>query len=211
MSELVFHSNPQSRGRIVHWLLEELGQPYRTVWVPYGPPMKGPDYLALNPMGKVPTLQDGDAVVTEVGAICAYLADRFPQAGLAPAQGSAARAAYYRWLFFAAGPLEAATTARALDWQVPEGRHGMVGFGSLADTLRAVQTALLPGPYVCGEQFTVADVYLGSQLGWGMLFGTIDKNPVFKDYVGRLTSRPAWQRAQQVNEAQIAASAAAPH
>ena len=138
MSELVFYTNPQSRGRIVHWMMEELGQPYRTVWLEFGPEMKSADYRAVNPMGKVPTLRHGEAVVTEAAAICAYLADAFPEAGLAPAPTSPERAPYLRWLFFAAGPLEQAVTAKALGWTVPPGREGMAGFGSYADTLDAL-------------------------------------------------------------------------
>lgn len=204
MSELVFFTNPQSRGRIVHWMMEELGEPYRTVWLDYGAPMKSADYLAVNPMGKVPALRHGDVVVTESAAICAYLADRFPDRGLAPPPGSAARAAYYRWLFFCAGPLEAATTARALKWQVPEGRGSMVGFGSYEATIDALETALQSGPHVCGEAFTAADVMLGSALGWGMMFGTIDKRPRFEAYVGRVMQRDAAKRANAINEARMA-------
>ncbi len=204
MSELVFFTNPQSRGRIVHWMMEELGEPYRTVWLDYGAPMKSADYLAVNPMGKVPALRHGDVVVTESAAICAYLADRFPDRGLAPPPGSAARAAYYRWLFFCAGPLEAATTAKALKWQVPKGRGSMVGFGSYDATIDALETALQSGPHVCGEAFTAADVMLGSALGWGMMFGTIDKRPRFEAYVGRVMQRDAAKRANAINEARMA-------
>jgi glutathione S-transferase len=205
MGELVFYTHPQSRGRIVHWMMEELGEPYQTVWLEYGGSIKAPEYLAVNPMGKVPALRDGDAVVTESAAICAYLADRFPQRGLAPPPGDAARAAYYRWLFFTAGPLEQATTAKALGWQVPEGGSGMVGFGSLAASLDALETALRPGPHVCGAQFTAADVMLGSALGWGMMFGTIEKRPVFEAYAARLQQRPAAQRANRLNELRLQA------
>ena len=187
-------------------MMEELGEPYRTVWLEYGGSMKAPEYLTVNPMGKVPALRDGDTVVTEAAAICAYLADRFPQRGLAPPPGDTARAAYYRWLFFTAGPLEQATTAKALGWQVPEGRSGMVGFGSLATTLDALETALRPGPHVCGAQFTAADVMLGSALGWGMMFGTIVKRPAFEAYVARLQQREAAQRAFRLNEARLQAS-----
>lgn len=209
MSDLVLYTNPQSRGRIAVWMLEEIGQPYETVWVDYGPPMKSAPYATtVNPMGKVPALRDGDVVVTETPAICAYLADRYPAAGLAPAPGSTARAAYYRWLFFTAAPLEQATMARALGWQIPEGKGGMVGYGSYDTTLATLETALQPGPYVCGEHFTAADVYLGSALGWGMLWGTLEKRPVFEAYVGRVTARPAWQRAFAINEARIAATKA---
>jgi len=200
MSELVFYTNPQSRGRIVHWMLEEVGLPYETVWLEYGTSMKAPPYLAINPMGKVPALRHGDAVVTEAAAICAYLADRFPEQGLIPPAGDPRRAAFFRWLFFAAGPLEMAATVRSMQWQVPEGKNSVVGFGTHEDTLRALETALAHGPYVCGEQFTAADVYVGSSLGWGMMFGTIEKRPVFEAYVGRLFGRPAAQRANALNE-----------
>lgn len=205
MSGLVLYTNPQSRGRIAHWMVEELGLPYETVWVEYGQ-MKAADYLAVNPMGKVPAVRDGDTVVTEAAAICAYLGDRFPERGLAPPSGSAARAAYYRWLFFAAGPVEQAVTARALGWQVPEGRGAMVGFGSYEQTLDALETALAPGPWICGETFTAADVYVGSQIGWGLMFGTIEKRPAFEAYVGRLYARPAALRANELNAARLAAT-----
>jgi glutathione S-transferase len=173
------------------------------VWLEYGGTMKAPEYLAVNPMGKVPALRDGDTVVTESAAICAYLADRFPQRKLAPPPGDIARAAYYRWMFFVAGPLEMATTAKALGWLVPEGRGSMVGFGSYAAAIDALESALRPGPYVCGEQFTAADVLLGSALGWGMMFGSIDRRPNFEAYVARLQQRDAAKRANGLNEAYL--------
>jgi glutathione S-transferase len=208
MSELVLYTNPQSRGRIAHWMMEELGQPYRTVWLGYGADMKSAAYKAINPMGKVPAVQHGDVVVTEAAAVCAWLADAFPQTGLAPALTSPERAPYLRWLFFAAGPLEQAVTAKAMGWVVPEGRQAMAGFGSFADTLDALEAALLPGPHICGEQFTAADVYVGSSLGWGLMFGTVESRPVFVDYVARLKARPASQRADAINEARIKAQSA---
>ena len=203
MSDLVLYTNPQSRGRIAHWMLEEIGQPYQTVWLEFGPAMKSAEYLAINPMGKVPALRHGSALVTEAAAICAYLADRFPASMLIPELASPARAAYFRWLFFAAGPLELAVTARALDWQVPEGKSGFVGFGSHRQAIDALEQALSPGPYLCGEQFTAADVYAGSQLGWGMTFGTIDRRPRFEAYVGRLNERPAARQANLLNEERL--------
>lgn len=206
MSELVFYTNPQSRGRIVHWMLEELGMPYETVWMDFGPAMKQDSYLAVNPMGKVPALKHGDAIVTEAAAICAYLADRFPEKELIPPAGHPGRAAFFRWLFFAAGPLEMATTGRALQWHVPEGKNSMVGFGSYADTLHALEMALTSGLYICGDQFTAADVYVGSSLGWGMMFGSIEKRPVFESYVGRLYARPAAKSANGLNEARLQSS-----
>ena len=208
MNTLTYYTNPQSRGRIAHWMMEELGEPYDTVWMDFGAALQSPDYRALNPMGKVPALRDrgsgGDVVVTEAAAICAYLADRFPDKALAPPQGSPARAAYFRWMFFTAGPLEMATTAKALGWAVPEGRSVMVGFGSYERTMDALEIALQPGPFVCGGQFSAADVVLGSALGWGLMFGTVEKRPAFAAYVGRLQQRPAFQRANALNEARLA-------
>jgi glutathione S-transferase len=200
MNDLVFFTNPQSRGRIAHWMLEETGVPYETVWLDFGSTMKSSDYLRVNPMGKVPALKHGDVSVTEAGAICAYLADRFPEKHLIPPPSHPSRAAYFRWLFFAAGPLELAVTAKALGWQVPEGKSSFVGFGSYSATMDALETALMPGPYICGEQFTAADVYVGSQLGWGMMFGTIEKRALFEAYVGRLYARPAAVQANRINE-----------
>lgn len=200
MSDLVLYTNPQSRGRIAHWMLEEIGLPYETVWLEFGSSMKSEEYLAVNPMGKVPALKHGSVLVTETAAICAYLADRFAEKNLIPPLNHPDRAAYFRWLFFAAGPVEMAVTTRALDWQVPEGRKGFVGFGSYNETFDALEKALMPGPYICGEQFTAADVYVGSQLGWGMMFGTVEKRPAFEVYVKRLYARPAALQASRINE-----------
>ncbi|MBI1195553.1 MAG: glutathione S-transferase [Gammaproteobacteria bacterium] len=203
MTDLVLYTNPQSRGRIAHWMLEELGRPYETVWIEFGPPMREGAYLDINPMGKVPALKHGDLVVTETPAICAYLADCFPEAGLMPPAGDPARAAYYRWMFFAAGPLETAITAKALDWTVPKGKSGLTGFGSYEKTLEVIEGALKPGPYICGERFTAADVYVGSQLSWGMRFGMIDKRLSFEAYVARLNDRPAARNARTIAEEQL--------
>lgn len=206
MSKLVLYTNPQSRGAIAHWMLEELGEPYETVWLDYGGSMKSPEYLAVNPMGKVPAVKDGDAVVTEAAAICAYLADRYPDAKLAPPPGSTARAAYYRWMFFAAGPVEQAITCKAMKWEVPADKGGTLGFGSLERTIDALEAALSAGPYICGEQFTAADVYVGSAIRYGMMFGTIDKRPAFVDYVARLDARPAYARTGKLIAERIAAT-----
>lgn len=200
MNKLVFYTNPQSRGRIVHWMLEEIGLPYETVWLEYGTTMKSSEYLALNPMGKVPALKHDNAVITETAAICAYLADRFPEKNLIPPLNHSDRADYFRWFFFAAGPLELAVTARAMNWQVPEGKNAFVGFGSYGETIDTLEKALMPGPYICGEQFTAADVYLGAQLGWGLMFGTIERRPLFEAYVERINARPAAVQANRINE-----------
>src|SRR5262245_58440910 len=160
--ELVFYTNPMSRGRIVRWMLEELGKPYRTEVVAFGPPMKSKTYLSVNPMGKVPALKHGDTVVTEAAAVCAYLADAFPDTGLAPPSTDRLRAPYYRWMFFAAGPLEQAATNKAFGFQVPPDREGMVGYGTLATALNALEGAVSGGDYILGQKFSAADVYVGS-------------------------------------------------
>jgi glutathione S-transferase len=201
--ELVFYTHPMSRARIVRWMLEEVGHPYRTELLDYGTSMKAPAYLAVNPMGKVPAIRHGDTVVTEGAAICAYLADAFPEAGLAPPPGHRRRGPYYRWLFFAAGPLEAAATNRALGFVVPEGRERMAGYGRYADVMNTLEGLLSEGGYVAGESFTAADLYLGSHLGWGMQFGTLEKRPAFERYVGRLMVRPAAVRAREIDDALI--------
>ena len=198
---ITFYTNPMSRGRIVRWMLEEIGHPYETVVLDYASGMKSPDYLAINPMGKVPAIRHGDTVVTEGAAICAYLADMFPDAGLAPPSGNERRGPYYRWLFFAAGPVEAAVTAKSLGLLAPPDKKSMAGYGSFEDTIDALETAVRDGPYICGDQFTAADVYVGSQIGWGMMFGTMDKRPAFEEYFARISSRPAAVRAAELDDA----------
>ena len=193
-----------SRGRIVRWMLEEVGQPYRTELLDYGTTMKAPAYLRINPLGKVPALRHGDAVVTESAAICCYLADAFPEAGLAPAPGDRLRGPYYRWLFFAAGPLEAAATNKALGVEVPAERRGMVGYGSLADVLSALEGALAERDYLVGDRFTAADLYVGAHIGWGMRFGTIETRPTFERYFARLSARPAAIRAREIDDSLVA-------
>jgi len=204
--DLVFYTNPMSRGRIVRWMLEEIGQAYETVILDYASSLKGPEYLAINPMGKIPAIKHGGTVVTEGAAICAYLADAFPQAGLAPPISD--RGAYYRWLFFGAGPVEAAVTARSLGFEPKPEQKRMAGFGSLEDTLNALETAIAGGAYIAGDSFTAADVYTGSQIGWGMQFGSIDKRPAFTAYWDRISSRPAAVRAREIDDGLIAAAQA---
>jgi glutathione S-transferase len=198
-ADIVFYTNPMSRGRIARWMLEEVGEPYRAVLLDYGPPMRTAEYLALNPMGKVPTIVHGDTVVTECAAICAYLADAFPETGLAP--DPARRGAYYRWLFFAAGPLEAAVTNRSLGVQVPEERAGMVGYGDLERVTDTLEAALDGREFVAGDRFSAADVYVGSHVGWGLQFGSIEDRPAFRAYSERLRGRPAAIRARQLDDA----------
>jgi glutathione S-transferase len=202
--DLVFYTNPMSRGRIVRWMLEEVGAPYRTEIVEFGPAMKAPAYRAINPMGKVPAIRHGGVVVTEAAAICAYLADAFPAAGLAPPPGDPRRGPYYRWLFFGAGPLEAAVTNHALGFAAPEDRRGMLGYGSLADVLDTLEQAVSAADYLAGGRFSAADLTLGAQLGWGMQFGTIAKRPAFERYCSRLADRPAALRAKAIDDALVA-------
>jgi glutathione S-transferase len=204
MTHLSFYTHPQSRGRVVRWMLEEVGAPYETIVLGYNQSMKDAEYLAVNPMGKVPAIRHGDTVVTETAAICAYLADAFPDAGLAPPPGHRKRGTYYRWLFFAAGPVEAAVTNKALKVEVSDEQRAFVGYGSFDAAIDALVLAITPGPYICGDQFTAADLYVGSQIGFGMMFGSIDKRPDFEEYFGRLQARPAAIRAREIDDALIA-------
>ena len=198
-SSLTFYTNPRSRGRIVRWMLEEIGRPYTTEIVEYGSTMKAAAYLTINPMGKVPALRHGDTVVTESAAICAYLADAFAAAELAPPPGSKARGPYYRWLFFAAGPLEAAWTNQALGVAVPAERQAMVGYGSFDRVLDVLDEAVRDRPYLVDGRFSAADVYVGSQLNFGMSFGMIEKRPAFVRYWEALSTRPAKLRAEELD------------
>ena len=197
-AELVFYTNPQSRGRMVRWMLEELGVTYQTQLIDYGPMMKSSEYLAINPMGKVPAIRHGETVVTESPAICAYLADAFPEAGLVPSAGH--RGAYYRWLFFAAGPLEAAVTNRAFDFTPPKEKEGMAGYGNFSNVMGALEKAVDSEGYVAGDGFSAADVYVGSQIGWGLQLDLIDKRPAFEAYWSRLNGREAYQRATAIDD-----------
>jgi len=188
-SSLVFYTNPMSRGGIVHWMLEEVGQPYDLKVIEYGEAMKSEEYRAINPMGKVPAIVHDGRVVTEAAAICAYLADAFPEAGLAPDPRD--RADYYRWLFFAAGPVEAAVGAKACGFEPDQKQQMTLGFGSLEIALDTLASAVRDRPFIAGDRFSAADVYVGSHIGWGMQFGTIDKRPEFVAYWDGLKERPA--------------------
>jgi glutathione S-transferase len=202
--ELVLYTNPQSRGRIARWMLEEIGAPYRVEYLSFGGTMKDPAYLAINPMGKVPTVRHGDVVVTECAAICAYLAEAFPAAGLAPTPSE--RAAYYRWMFFAAGPLEAVVTAHALGLEAPAERAGMAGYGSFGRVMDTLEYAVSRSDYIAGDRFTAADVYVGAQVGWGLRFGSIENRQAFADYFDRLKHREALRRAAAADDAAIKAA-----
>lgn len=208
MSDLVFYTNPMSRGRIVRWMLEEIGQPYETKVLRWETgEAKAADFLAINPMGKVPAIVHDGMIVTECAAICAYLADAFPQAGLAPPAQSRLRGPYYRWLFFGAGPIEQAVGAKMMNLEPTVEQRSSLGFGCIEDVLGAVEGAVEGRPYLVGDSFTAADLYLASHLSWGMTFGTIEKRPAFETYVERHLQRPANQRADEIDNALIAAGA----
>jgi glutathione S-transferase len=207
--DLVFYTNPMSRGRIARWMLEEVGAPYRTEILDYATSLKAPAYLAINPMGKIPAIVHGGTVVTECAAICAYLADAFPKAGLAPPVGEAARGPYYRWLFFAAGPVEAAVTNKALKVEMQPGQDRMAGYGSFELMVDVLESAVSGSDYIAGGKFSAADVYVGSQIGWGLQFNSIEKRPAFERYVERLQSRPAAVRAREIDDKLIAEQQAA--
>jgi glutathione S-transferase len=198
-----------SRGRLVRWMLEEVGQPYRTELMDYAN-LKTPAYLAVNPMGKIPAIRHGQTVVTECAAICAYLADAFPQADLAPAPSDRARGPYYRWLFFAAGPLEAAVTDRRLGAEPTPEQRRMVGYGSFGEVLDVIEAAVAGRDHLAGDRFSAADLYVGSHLGFGMMFVTIEKRPAFVTYAERLQARPAFRRAAAIDDSLIPAPAPAP-
>ena len=201
-AELTFYTNPMSRGQIARWMLEEVGAPYDARLLDYGTTMKAAAYLAINPMGKVPAIVHGGRIVTECAAICAYLADAFPAAGLAPALAD--RDDYYRWLFFAAGPLEQAITAASFGIEPDARQQMMAGFGTLAQALDALEGAVAGKAFVAGDRFSAADVYVGSQIDWGLQFGTIPARPAFEDYVGPLRERAAYRRAKDIDNALIA-------
>jgi glutathione S-transferase len=203
MADLIFYTNPQSRGRIVRWMLEEVGRPYETEVVPYDQ-IKSAAYLAVNPMGKVPAIKHDGRIVTECAAICAYLADIFPEAALAPRADE--KADYYRWMFYAAGPIEAAVSNQAMGWVPTPERERMFGYGNF-DTVVAVLDELLTSrEYICGDRFTAADVYVGSQIMFPMQFKMLPEIDSFVSYRDRLQGREAYKRANEIDEAIIAQS-----
>ncbi|HRQ66170.1 MAG TPA: glutathione S-transferase family protein [Xanthomonadaceae bacterium] len=201
--ELVFYTNPRSRGRIARWMLEEVGAPYRTEILDYGTTMKAPEFLAINPLGKVPALVHGGQTITECAAICAYLADAFPEAGLAPPP--AERGRYHRWMYFAAGPLEAAISIRTLGVEVPTEKRGFVGWGSFQSMMDALESAVAGDGFIAGDRFSAADVYVGSQIGFGLQFGTLERRPAFEAYWSRIADREARARASQLDDAAMPA------
>lgn len=203
MDELVLYTNPWSRGRIARWALEEIGQPYRVEIVEYGTTMKAAPYLALNPMGKVPTLRHGPRVITENAAVVTYLADTFPEAGLMPDD----RGSFFRWMFFGAGPVDAAVTNAALGVEVPPEKARMVGYGSMAQVVHALEGAVAASGWLCGDRFSAADLYVGSQVGWAMHFGTMPASATLAGWWERCRARPAFARAAALDDAAVKGSA----
>jgi glutathione S-transferase len=201
---LTLYTNPMSRGRIARWMLEEVGAQYETIVLAYDTTMKAEAYRTINPMAKVPALVHDGKTITECAAICAYLADAFPDAGLAPRADE--RADYYRWLFYAAGPVEAATGNRALGVIPDAAQQRMIGYGSFDAVVDVLEQAVAAHTYIAGERFTAADVYVGSQVIWGMQFGWLPKRPTFAEYAARLTERPAYVRAAELDDSLITAA-----
>lgn len=199
MTAYTFFTNPMSRGQIARWALHEVDAAYDQVLVSWDG--KPPELLAANPMAKVPTLihhsQTGDKVVTECAAICAYLAETHPEAGLGPSADEAAD--YFRWLFFAAGPVEQAIITRSMGWELPPERQAMAGWGSYERTIAALESHFEGNNFVCGERFTMADVYVGSQIDWGLTFGSIPPNEAFVAYAERLQARAAYKEAKGID------------
>ncbi|AKS40601.1 glutathione S-transferase family protein [Wenzhouxiangella marina] len=195
---LILYTHPRSRGRIARWMLEECGADYEVRVLEYGTSMQAEEYRRINPMRKVPALVHDEQVVTETAAICAYLADAFPEADLAPATSQ--RGAYYRWLFFAAGPLEAAIVNQALGVKLSVEQQGFVGYGELSRVLDTLDTRLQTSPWLAGDDFSAADLYVGAQIGFGLQFNTIEARPAFTDYWARLTARQAYQRANALDD-----------
>jgi glutathione S-transferase len=198
---LTLYTNPMSRGRIARWMLEEVGAEYDTVVLDYASTMKAEPFLSINPMGKVPTIVHNGQTVTECAAICAYLAEAFPDADLAP--HSDERADYYRWLFYAAGPVEAAITNRSLGVVPTDSQQRMLGYGSYDTAVDVLEKAVAANDHIAGNRFTAADVYVGSQVIWGLQFGSLPNRLAFAGYADRLKARPAYVRAGALDDAVI--------
>jgi glutathione S-transferase len=202
MSSLTFYTNPMSRGQTVRWMLEEIGEPYETEILDYGTTMKAEPYLSINPMGKVPAIKHNGRVVTEVAAICCYLADAFPQANLAPPPPD--RADYYRWIFFTSGPVEAAFSNKSMGWEAPPEKQAMFGYGNYETAMKTLEKALADKPYITCERFTAADLFVGAMVNFMLQFKLLEPTPVFTEYAARVTDRDAYRRAKDIDGRLIA-------
>jgi glutathione S-transferase len=203
MGSLEFFTNPMSRGQTVRWMLEEVGEPYDTHVLDYGTTMKAEPYLSVNPMGKVPAIRHDGKVVTEVAAICCYLADAFPGAGLAPPPAD--RADYYRWIFFTSGPVEAAFSNKAAGFEPTPERQRMFGYGNYDLAIDTLEKALTGRDYIAGDRFSAADLFVGANVNFMLAFKLLEPRPVFTDYAARMTDREAYRRAKKIDEELIAA------
>ncbi len=197
MRSLTFYTHSMSRGQTIRWMLEEVGEPYETEILDYGTTMKAEPYLSINPMGKVPAIRHGDKVVTEVAAICCYLADAFPQAGLAPLPAD--RADYYRWIFFTSGPIEAAFSNKAAGWEPTPERQRMFGYGNYDLAIANLEKALTGRKYLAADHFTAADLFVGANINFMLAFKLLEPKPVFTDYAARMTDRDAYRRAKDID------------
>ncbi len=205
MAKLTLYHAAPSRSSITRWMLEEIGEPYDLHLLSLSKnEQKSPGYLAINPMGKVPALKHGEAIITEAAAICAYLADEFPKAGLNIPIGDPRRGTYLKWLFFGPSCIEPAMMDRAFP-RKEEARKSAVGYGDFDTVMDVMAKALEKGPYLMGEQFTAADVVVGSTLRWGVMFKLIPERPEFTAYAARLAARPALQRATKMDDELAAA------
>lgn len=202
MSDLVFYTNPMSRGRTVRWMLEEVGVPYETNVLHYGATMKQEPYLSINPMGKVPAIKHKGKVVTEVAAIVCYLADAFPDAGLAPPTND--RADYYRWIFFMAGPIEAAFSNKSAGWEPDADKQRMFGYGTYDLAIDTLEKAVAGKSFIAGDRFTAADLLVGAYINFMLQFNLLEPRPVFTDYAKRMTDREAFRRASAIDDQLIA-------
>jgi glutathione S-transferase len=202
MAEITFYTNPMSRGQTVRWMLEEVGQPYDTEILDYVSTMKAEPYLAINPMGKVPAIVHQGKVVTEVAAICCYLADAFPEAGLAPDPKD--RADYYRWIFFTSGPVEAAFSNKAAGWEPTPERQAMFGYGNYDLAIATLEKALAGKAHIASDRFTAADLFVGANVNFMLQFNLLEPRPVFTDYAARMTDRDAFRRAREIDGKLIA-------
>ena len=202
MSDLKFYTNPMSRGQTVRWMLEEIGQPYDTEILDYASTMKAEPYLSINPMGKVPAITHKGKVVTEVAAICCYVADAFPEAGLAPDPQD--RADYYRWIFFTSGPVEAAFSNKAAGWEPAPERQAMFGYGNYDLAINTLEKALAGKTYIASDRFTAADLFVGAMVNFMLQFNLLEPRPVFTDYTARVTDRDAYRRAKEIDGKLIA-------
>jgi glutathione S-transferase len=202
MADLTFYTHPMSRGQTVRWMLEEVGEPYETEVLEYGSTMKGEPYLAINPMGKVPAIVHKGKVVTEVAAICCYLADAFPEKRLAPPP--AERADYYRWIFFTSGPIEAAFSNKAAGWEPAPEKQRMFGYGNYDLAIGTLESTIANKPYIAADHFTAADLFVGANINFMLAFNLLEPRPAFVDYARRMTDRPAYERAKEIDGKLIA-------